>query len=106
MKPKVSDYVAAIRESGLSIYDPVEIGSPLWIPSPQLEQLLNEGLKGLNVEGLPNRTRSKTVKSRICQVLGYPVPKSFKKIKPRFLGQNFDTYNQKSSNLQIWNDQP
>jgi hypothetical protein len=55
--------------------------------------------------GLPIRTRSKIVKERICQVLGYPVPKSFQKTQPRFSGQDFDTYVQKSNNLQIWNEE-
>jgi hypothetical protein len=41
----------------------------------------------------------------VCEALGYPVPKSFKRTKPRFPGQNFDTYVQKSNNLQIWNEQ-
>ena len=38
------------------------------------------------------------------QALGYPRPKSFKKTQPRFVGQDFDTYVQKSDNLQIWNE--
>ncbi len=38
-------------------------------------------------------------------MLGYPIPKSFRKTKPlaRFPGQNFDTYVQTADNLQIWN---
>ena len=34
-----------------------------------------------------------------------PDPKSFKKTQPRFVGQNFDVYVQKSNNLQIWNEE-
>lgn len=99
-------YVEAIRTSGLSIYDPIEIGTPnLWIPTPDLEHLLNSGLVGIQLTGLPLRTRSKVVKSHICQILGYPVPTSFRKTKPRFPGQLFDTYVQKSNNLQIWNEE-
>ncbi|MED0680425.1 restriction endonuclease [Aneurinibacillus thermoaerophilus] len=95
-----------ISNSGLSIYDKIEIGDPdLWIPSKELEFLLNEKLRGLDLNSLPLRTRSKVVKSRICEVLGYPVPSSFTKTKPRFPGQNFDTYTQKSNNLQIWNEE-
>ena len=31
-------YVGAIRQSGLAIYAPVEMGDPeLWIPTPELE---------------------------------------------------------------------
>ncbi len=51
------------------------------------------------------RTRSKVVKEKVCEVLGYPVPKSFQKTQPRFPGQFFDTYTQKSNNLQVWNEE-
>ena len=44
------------------------------------------------------------MKSKICEVLGYPIPKSFKKTQPRFPGQNFDVLIQKSTNVQIWNE--
>jgi len=72
-------YVTAIKASGLSIYDEVPIGHPtLWIPTPQLEQLLQNGLQGISLDGLPLRTRSKVVKESVCRVLGYPTPKSFK----------------------------
>jgi len=99
-------YVTNISKKGLSIYDPIEIGDPnLWIPTPDLEKLLNDGLRGKSLTGLPLRTRSKVVKETVCRILGYPVPKSFKKTRPRFLGQLFDTYIQKSDNLQIWNEE-
>jgi hypothetical protein len=102
----VHRYIAAIRQSGLSIYDHIEIGDPeLWIPAPELEFLLNEGLTRMSLAGLPLRTRSKVVKERVCQVLGYPIPLSFRKTQPRFMGQRFDTYVQKSNNLQIWNEE-
>lgn len=98
-------YVRDIARSGLSIYDPIDIGDPrVWIPAPTLEVLLNRGLKGINLAGLPLRTRSKVVKSAVCKALGYPVPSRFKKTKPRFPGQMFDTYTQKSNNLQVWNE--
>jgi hypothetical protein len=44
-------------------------------------------------------------KAQVCRVLGYPIPKSFRKTKPlaRFPGQNLDTYVQAADNLQIWN---
>jgi hypothetical protein len=101
-----NEYVHAISESGLSIYDPIEIGDPeLWIPSPELELLLDQALRGTSLQGLPLRTRSKIVKTKICQALGYPVPTSFKKTQPRFPGQFFDTYVQKSNNLQVWNEE-
>jgi hypothetical protein len=99
-------YVKAIAQSGLTIYDPIPIGDPaLWIPAPELQELLDAGLRGISVAGLKPRTRSKIVKENVCRVLGYPVPTSFRKTKPRFPGQFFDTYSQKSNNLQVWNDQ-
>ena len=99
-------YVAAIRAKGLSIYDPIAIGDPdVWIPTPELQALLDDGLRGVSLAGLPLRTRSKVVKSRVCEVLGYPIPSSFTKTQPRFPGQLFDTYAQKSNNLQVWNEE-
>ena len=99
-------YVESIRQSGLTIYDPIEIGDPeLWIPTRELEALLNAELAGISLAGLPLRTRSKVVKEHVCRALGYPVPPGFKKTQPRFPGQFFDTYVQKSNNLQVWNEE-
>lgn len=95
------NYVENIQKSGLTIYDS---DASLWIPTQQLEQILDSGLHQFSTAGLPNRTRSKIVKEQICKILGYPTPKSFRKTQPRFLGQNFDVYVQKSNNLQIWNE--
>lgn len=106
-----ADFKKSIVNSGKTIYDTIEIGDAnLWIPTLHLESLLNKGLRGQVLKDskgrtLPNRTRSKVVKSLACEALGYPVPKSFKKTKPRFFGQQFDTYAQKSMNLQIWNEE-
>lgn len=99
-------YVAAIQKSGLSIYDLIEIGDPeIWIPTPELECLLNDALVGVSLGGVPLRTRSKDLKEYVCEALGYPVPSSFQKTQPRFPGQQFDTYVQKSNNLQVWNQE-
>jgi len=99
-------YVEAISRSRLSIYDNIEIcDQDLWIPTEALEVLLDDGLKGKSLSGLPIRTRSKNVKEAICKILGYPIPESFKKTRPRFPGQQFDTYIQKARNLQIWNEE-
>lgn len=96
----------AIASSGLSIYDPIPIGDPaLWIPTPELQILLHAGLLGVRLSGLPLRTRSKVVKQHVCRILGYSIPKSFKKTQPRFPGQLFDTYVQKANNLQVWNEE-
>ena len=100
----VKQYVQAIRNRGLSIYDPItKNNSELWIPTLALEILLNESLTGVSLKGLFIRTRSKIVKEHICRALGYPVPSRFKRTRPRFIGQQFDVYVQKSNNLQIWN---
>lgn len=101
-----SKYVKSIAASGLTIYDPIEIGDPeLWVPTPELEAILDEKLRGVSLAGLALRTRSKVVKESVCRALGYPVPPSFKKTQPRFVGQMFDTYAQKSNNLQVWNEE-
>jgi len=101
-----SDYKKAISDSGYDIYSAIEVGDPdHWIPTNHLETLLNEGLAGQSLAGLPLRTRSKNVKTAVCLALGYPTPKSFKKTQPRFIGQQLDTYTQKSLNLQIWNEE-
>lgn len=95
-----------IRESGKSIYDALDSEyDTLWLSNLQLESILNDKLCGMSVKGFALRTRSKVVKKAVCKALGYPVPKSFKKTQPRFPGQNFDTYTQKSNNLQIWNEE-
>src|SRR5262249_55035121 len=96
--------VKAISASGITIYDPIQDQPQLFIPNNVLQTLLNKGLKGLVLDQ-PLRTRSKVLKSKVCSVLGYPIPKRFKKTQPRFPGQNFDTYVQKSNNLQIWNEE-
>ncbi len=101
----IPDYPKAIAASQLTIYDPIAVGSELWIPTPVLEQVLDKALSGLDVAGLPLRTRSKFVKGRICAALGYQEPKSFRKTQPRFPGQNFDAYTQKADNLQVWNEE-
>ena len=100
------NYPANIRNSGLSIYDPISPDNHnLYIPLYALEKILSNAMIGLSLAGLPLRTRSKVVKTEICKALGYPIPRSFTKTQPRFPGQNFDTYTQKSLNVQIWNEE-
>jgi hypothetical protein len=100
-----SEYMQAITASGHDIYAPIEVGhSDYWIPEKSMEALLNNALAGISLAGLPLRTRSKVVKIEVCRALGYPVPQSFKKTQPRFFGQQLDTYVQKSSNVQIFNE--
>jgi hypothetical protein len=95
-------YIERIKESAKTIYD---YSPELLIPLEALESILNKGLIGMNIDGLPMRTRSKVVNERICEVLGYPVPQSFRRTEPRFPAQNFDKYLQQSNNLQIWNQE-
>ena len=95
-----------IKNSCLSIYSPIEIGDThLWYTSSELTEILNQELVGKSFAGLKIRTRSKVAKSYTCEALGYPIPDSFIKVKPRFQGQRFDTYVQKSNNLQVWNEE-
>jgi hypothetical protein len=100
------EFSQRITASGYTIYHPIEVGDPqYWVPTAELESLLNEKLQGESLQGLPLRTRSKVVKEKVCTALGYPVPSSFRKTRPRFVGQQLDTYVQKSLNLQIWNEE-
>jgi len=95
-----------IKRSGISIYDAVNANNnELWLPNDYLEAILDKKLKGFSLENLPLRTRSRVIKEKLCNILGYPIPKSFQRTQPRFLGQNFDIYVQKSNNLQIWNEE-
>ena len=100
------DYPYYIRQSGLTIYDDINpTDDRLYIPTYALEIILRDSLVGLSLDGLALKTRSKVVKSAVCEALGYPIPKSFAKTQPRFPGQNFDVYTQKSMNVQIWNQE-
>ncbi|UWQ49335.1 restriction endonuclease [Leisingera caerulea] len=100
------DYSKAIAAKGLTIYSDIPVGDPeLWIPTPELEELLDKKLTGMGGFDLPNRTRSKLLKTRVCCALGYPAPSTFSKVQPRFPGQMLDVYGQKSNNLQVWNEE-
>lgn len=106
MEKHHTEYLQAIAASGHTIYTTIEVGHPdYWIPMQHLEALLNESMAGKSLAGLPLRTRSKVVKTSVCEALGYPAPKSFKRMQPRFFGQQLDVYVQKSLNLQIWNEE-
>jgi len=102
MNPSI---IIKISNSKFSIYDEVEINGPLWISNIELQEILKNALNHISLYGMPPRSRSKFVKEKICIALGYPIPKTFIKTRPRFLGQNFDVYVQKSNNLQIWNEE-
>jgi len=98
--------VKKIKKRKLTIYSVIEVGDPeLWFTGNELEEIVDKGLKGTPLKGLAIRTRSRFVKEKVCDILGYQIPNSFRKVQPRFYGQNFDTYIQKSNNLQIWNEE-
>ena len=43
-------YIQNIRAAGLTIYDPIAIGDlALWIPTPDLERLLDAGCAGFRL---------------------------------------------------------
>ena len=92
-----------IRKSALTIYDPLDAQPDLFVQSKELETILDSSMKGLDLD-YKLRTRAKVAREEICKALGYPVPDSFKQVRPRFTGQNLDVYVQKSNNLQIWNE--
>lgn len=69
----------------------------------QLEDFLSEALTGMDVSGMPLKTRSKFVRDAVISSLGYATPKSYRK-GVIFAAQNADIYVQKANNLQIWNE--
>lgn len=96
-----------IAASGISIDDPIAVGSELWMTADLLEVLLQVSMEGHRFESVALRTRSKLAKIEVCKALGYPVPETFRKHRQqaRFPGQNLDTYVQSADNLQIWNSE-
>jgi hypothetical protein len=53
----------------------------------------------------PIRTRSVLAKRAVAKALGYPAPASFRRVRPRFPGQNLDVAVQTADNFQIWNEE-
>lgn len=108
MPPVLDDALgrrAAVARSGIDIYAPLAETPHLLFSHEELEVLLSHELVGMSFGPVEIRTRSKLAKSAACSALGYPVPSTFKKVQPRFPGQDFDTYVQQSDNLQIWNEE-
>lgn len=95
---------AAVRDSGLSIYDDLSAHPELFFDIRELESLLDEQLRGEQWD-YPIRTRSKVAKGAVAAVMGYPIPSSFRRTQPRFPGQNLDISVQMADNLQIWNEE-
>lgn len=98
------DKIKNIRSLKLNIYDPLP-KEELYLSLSELNDALQKYLYGLSLANMPLRTRSKFFKMKVCEALGYVIPHSFLKCQPRFKNQNFDTYIQKSNNLQIWNEE-
>lgn len=94
----------AIAELGFDVYEPLSEHPELVYTRAELEELLRHELAGSVFAG-PIRTRSKLAKKAVCRALGYPVPASFKRVKPRLPGQDLDVYVQQHDNLQVWNEE-
>ncbi len=95
-------HISRIRQRGITIYTSLESTVPDVIPNDELENILRNTLVGFHCDW-PQKTRAKIIRQRICETLGYPVPRSFARTRPKFPSQNFDVYIQVATNLQIWN---
>lgn len=89
---------------GLDIYAPLTEHPHAVYERHELEALLSDELVG-EVFDAPIRTRAKLAKQAVAAALGYPVPRTMRKTRPRFPGQDLDVYVQQSNNLQVWNDE-
>jgi hypothetical protein len=94
----------AVAELGFDIYEPLKEHPEVVYTSAELEALLKHELVG-QVFDAPIRTRAKLAKQAVAAALGYPVPATLQKTKPRFPGQDLDVYVQQSNNLQVWNEE-
>ena len=97
------DKINAIQNAGIGIYDELP-DDCLYLTNEELQEALSDHLIGFSLAGHPLRTRSKVLKTAICEALRMTPPASFRRCHPRFPNQNFDPYSQKSTNLQIWNE--
>lgn len=96
-----------IQAAGVSVYEnPAVTTSGMFYAPEELEAILRQTLVGAkDLHGLPVRTRSKVAKGLVCEALGYMVPATFTRVQPRLPHPNLDVYVQKTSNLQIWNQE-
>jgi hypothetical protein len=104
--PSVLDDALAIREAvtglGCDIYEPLTDRPDVVFTTAELESLLELKLLG-RVFDAPNKTRGALAKQAVAAAMGYPVPKTLRKTRPRFPGQDLEVYVQQSNNLQVWN---
>lgn len=94
----------AIAEIGFDIYESLAEHPEVVYTREELEELLAHELADEVFAGAI-RTRSKLAKQAVCRALGYPVPAAFRRVRPRFPGQDLDVHVQKHDNLQIWNEE-
>lgn len=95
-----------IQTSGARVDESIDATHPLYIPNGELEALLHDGMVGCDdFARLPIKSRSKMARIKVCQILGYDVPRSFPRAsgRARLAGQDLDVFVQKSNNLQVWN---
>jgi hypothetical protein len=95
---------SVISAAGLDIYEPLAEHPELVYSRAEIEELLRHELKGSVFDG-PIRSRSKLAKAAVCCALGYPQPGAFKRVRPRFPGQDLDVYVQQHDNFQVWNEE-
>jgi hypothetical protein len=95
---------SALTETELDIYAPLTRYPELVYTKEELETLLSHELRD-QVFDAPLKTRAKLIKQATAASLGYPIPKTLKRTKPRFPGQDLEVCSQQSDNLQIWNDE-
>jgi len=88
----------AVRDLGFDIYEPLTEHPEVVYTPAELEALLRHELVG-EVFDAPIRTRGKLAKQAVAAALGYPVPTTLRKARPRFPGQDLDVYVQQSNNL-------
>lgn len=104
--PDLEDALAvrnAIEALGFDLYEPLTQHPEAVYTKLELQAILRYELIGRSFDA-PIRTRAKLAKQAVAAALGYPVPLSLKKTRPRFPGQDLDVYVQQSDNLQVWND--
>ncbi len=76
---------------GFDIYESLAEYPEVVCTRGEFEALLRHELVG-QVFNPPIRTRAKLAKQAVAAALGYPVPGAFRKVKPRFPGQDLDVY--------------
>lgn len=94
---------SAIQLANIDIYQNlIPDRTDLIFADEELQALLVARLTGSTLTG-PLRSRSKLARQLVAMAMGYKPPTSFRRMQPRFPGQNLDVYVQMSDNLQIWN---